>query len=111
MLGKYAFANCTSLEKLCISGETTISDGTFYGCSKLKELMIPRGLYTSFAGKYAFAYCTSLEKIVIENKRITAVSIINTSNKSDKMADKRCFVMMPKPSAALIRELKESKNQ
>ena len=39
----------------------------FYGCSKLKELMIPRGLYTTFAGKYAFAYCTSLEKIVIEN--------------------------------------------
>lgn len=52
-----------------------------------------------------------VEKIIVENKRITAISIINTSNDSAKNADKRCFVMMPKPSTALIRELKESKNQ
>ena len=37
-----------------------------------------------------------VEKVVIENKQITALSIINTSIKSDKKADKRCFVLMPK---------------
>lgn len=36
-----------------------------------------------------------VEKIVIENKRITAISIINTSIKADKVGEKRCFVMLP----------------
>ena len=34
----------------------------------------------------------AVEKIVIENKQITAISIINTSIKSDNIKDKRCFV-------------------
>jgi hypothetical protein len=33
-----------------------------------------------------------VEKIVIEDKKITAISILNTSIKSEKKADKRCFV-------------------
>lgn len=37
-----------------------------------------------------------VERIAIENKRITAISIINTSIKAEKIADQRCFVMMPK---------------
>ena len=38
-----------------------------------------------------------VEKIVIENKTITAISILNTSIKSDKIKDKRAFVwQMPK---------------
>ena len=36
-----------------------------------------------------------VEKILIENKRIVGLSIINTSIKSDKMSDKRVFVLMP----------------
>ena len=36
-----------------------------------------------------------VEKIVVENKRITAISIINTSIKADKVSEKRCFVMLP----------------
>lgn len=37
-----------------------------------------------------------VEKIRIEGKKITALSIINTSIKSDNIKDKRCFVMLPK---------------
>ena len=34
----------------------------------------------------------AVEKIKIENKKITAISIINTSIKAEEMKDKRCFV-------------------
>lgn len=34
----------------------------------------------------------AVEKIVIENKQITAISIINCSIKGDNIKDKRCFV-------------------
>ena len=37
----------------------------------------------------------SVEKISIENKRIVGLSIINTSIQSDKMSDKRVFLLMP----------------
>lgn len=33
-----------------------------------------------------------IEKIIIENKKITAISIINNSIKSNEIKDKRCFV-------------------
>ena len=36
-----------------------------------------------------------VEKIVIKDKRIVAISIINTSLKTTNLADKRCFVMYP----------------
>lgn len=38
----------------------------------------------------------TVEKIQIEGKKITALSIINTSIKSDNIKDKRCFLMLPK---------------
>lgn len=37
----------------------------------------------------------AVEKIAIENKRITALSIINTSIQSEKMSDKRVFLLLP----------------
>lgn len=37
-----------------------------------------------------------VEKIQIESKKITALSIINTSIESDKILDKRCFLMLPR---------------
>lgn len=37
----------------------------------------------------------AVEKILVENKRITGLSIINTSIKSDKMSDKRVFLLTP----------------
>ena len=36
-----------------------------------------------------------VEKISIENKRIVGLSIINTSIQSDKMSDKRVFLLLP----------------
>ena len=37
----------------------------------------------------------SVEKILIENKRIVGLSIINNSIQSEKMSDKRVFVLTP----------------
>ena len=37
----------------------------------------------------------AVEKIAVENKRITALSIINTSIQSEKMSDKRVFLLLP----------------
>ena len=36
-----------------------------------------------------------VEKVVVKDKKIVAISIINTSFKSINLADKRCFVMYP----------------
>lgn len=38
----------------------------------------------------------AVERIKIENKRITALSIVNLSLKTDKPSDRRAFLMMPK---------------
>ena len=37
-----------------------------------------------------------VEKIAVENKKITAISIINASIESEAIKDKRCFVMLPR---------------
>ena len=37
-----------------------------------------------------------VEKVVIENNQIVAISIINTSIKSDSIKDKRCFIWQKK---------------
>ena len=38
----------------------------------------------------------AVERIKIENKRITALSIVNLSLKTDKPSDRRAFLMLPK---------------
>lgn len=50
---------------------------------------------TEYNGKtrYACQDKFAVEKIVVENKRITAISIINTSIKAETVKEKRCFVM------------------
>lgn len=53
-------------------------------------LWIPSDKYTLKNGKCYDKF--EVEKIIIENKRITAISIVNTSIKSDSVKDKRCFV-------------------
>lgn len=37
----------------------------------------------------------AVERIAIEDKKITAISIINTSINADKISEQRCFVMLP----------------
>ena len=37
----------------------------------------------------------AVEKVVIKDKKIVAISIVNTSFKATNLAEKRCFVMMP----------------
>ena len=63
------FYNCKNLETVTFEAKkmNSVPVGAyfFYGCAKVKELVIPVGPSGNFAGDYAFAYCTSLEKMVI----------------------------------------------
>ena len=65
------FYNCKQMEivvfeaKKLETGSAPLGAYFFYGCSKLKELVIPPGMQNKFASNYAFANCTSLEKLVI----------------------------------------------
>ena len=57
-IANYAFAGCTSLEKVHFQGEMpVINDEAFKGCSALKNLLVD--VYT--IGLNSFAGCTSLE--------------------------------------------------
>jgi len=52
------------LKKLVINGSTTeIADSAFYGCSKLRTVLLNHRVYN--VGSFAFAYCTALEKIFL----------------------------------------------
>ena len=66
------FYNCKNLETVnfvCKQLKTSkIGPKFFYGCSKIKELVIPDGVNNLLTGDEEFAYCTSLEKITFYTK-------------------------------------------
>lgn len=63
-LGRNAFAECTSLEKIHLpNGITTIEQYAFYGCSALKDIKLPNQLNT--VQDFTFANCTALNEITI----------------------------------------------
>ena len=65
-IGKYAFANCTSLTSVIIPNSVTSIGGyAFVGCSSLTSVKIPNSV-TSI-GEDAFYGCTSLTSITIPN--------------------------------------------
>ena len=65
-IGKYAFANCTSLTSVTIPNSVTcIGEDAFYGCTSLPSITIPNSV-TSI-GNGAFQYCSSLTSVTISN--------------------------------------------
>lgn len=61
-IDKIAFAYDDMLEKVIIcEGIETIKGGAFYGCSRLKEIIIPESVL--LMEKVAFGYCKNLTKI------------------------------------------------
>lgn len=62
--GGATFMYCNQLRKADISGTTELILGeTFYGCSKLEDVVLPDGLET--LGASSFSLCSSLRKIEI----------------------------------------------
>jgi hypothetical protein len=63
------FYNCKALENVTFEAWklNSVPFGAyfFYGCSKIKELVVPAGISSNLGGNYAFAYCTALEKFVM----------------------------------------------
>jgi len=73
ILGKDAFRDCTSIEKVNLSHlflSDIIPSGVFAGCKNLKEVLIPSNI--EFVSKYAFADCESLESIIISDTTVLA---------------------------------------
>lgn len=72
-LGESAFAYCSGLEKIILSNDatcmTTIPQRTFYLCTSLKSIVIPKSV-TSI-GNDAFVQCFSLNEISLPNTLTT----------------------------------------
>ena len=72
-LGENAFAYCSGLEKIILTNDTTcmttIPQRTFYMCTGLKSIIIPRSV-TSI-GDNAFVQCFSINEISLPNTLTT----------------------------------------
>jgi hypothetical protein len=78
---KYAFAECTSLEKIEFLGNiSTIGESAFQKCSSLEDITMNDTIQQVLAS--AFADCTSLKKMPHTKEGTTAFSHIDTINSS-----------------------------
>ena len=78
-IGNFAFS-CTSLESVSIpstvrsigsSVNKSYEGGTFYGCSKLVDILLKEGNKNATIGVATFQGCSKLEKIIIPGNYIT----------------------------------------
>lgn len=74
-IGAYAFAGCTSIEKLVLP-ETVeeLNEGSFQGCTSLKSIYIPNNRGMTSIPARAFEGCSSLESITLPSR----VGVIRT---------------------------------
>ncbi len=64
ILGRYSFANNTTLKSLSLPPKvTTIEDSVFEGCTNLNTVVLPKA--TSSLGRCVFKNCTNLSSITI----------------------------------------------
>ena len=60
----YAFSNCDTLETvICYAPIENLSDGTFKGCTNLREVIFVNGVRS--LGDYVFSDCLSLEAVYL----------------------------------------------
>ena len=83
-IGKYAFAECLSLEEVVFkenSQLTTIGDSAFYGCSSLPEIIIPASV--TRIGSHAFGNTINLETVTFaKNSQLTSIEDFAFENTS-----------------------------
>ena len=63
-IGKFAFANCDKLKKVCLENNLklkTIGVGAFTGCRKLQAVRLPENL--EIIGGFAFDNCSELTSV------------------------------------------------
>ena len=62
-IGNFAFAGCTNLQEIVFLQKNLkkIKENVFYGCSSLKEFIVPEGVES--LGDSSFYGCSSIEKI------------------------------------------------
>ena len=65
-IGDYAFSNCSGIRRMTIPEGVQTLSGTFNGCSKLEEIVLPQSLRELDIG--VFRDCVSLEKIKLPPK-------------------------------------------
>ena len=63
VIGKNAFADCTSLSSVTLTGVTAIGEGAFDGCKALSTLSLGNALCT--IGENAFSDCTALTSVAL----------------------------------------------
>jgi hypothetical protein len=71
VIGNGAFANCTNLESVVITGDASIGPNAFAGCTKLREVTLGS---VSNLDTTSFSGCSSLEKILIRNPGTYSIS-------------------------------------
>ena len=65
-----AFRDCTSLQKISVTGNVTLMATAFYGCTSLSEVEL--GNEVQLSGTQIFANCTALTSVTIP-ERVTSV--------------------------------------
>ena len=76
ILGTQCFRECSNIKKMSMPSITFISGstsqtGSFYNCSKLKQVWIGSAITNSGLDRYSFESCNALEKIYINLPRAT----------------------------------------
>lgn len=73
-----AFENCTSLEMINLDNVTSISDGAFKNCIKLKDISFNKNSTVSISWN-AFYGCTSLKELVFYSVELGSGAFMNCS--------------------------------
>ena len=66
-IGEYAFANCKKLRSIALPNVRALENGSFWGCSDLKEIYCPE-IEQGYIGTSAFENCANLRIATFCNK-------------------------------------------
>ena len=78
--GRYAFANCSSMESIFLSNSLpSIEEGLLQNCSSLKSLVIPSSVMV--VNNYALGGCSTLSDLRISDSQETMTANISATSK------------------------------
>ena len=80
IIGKNAFANCSSLKNVTLSNTQVIGENAFSGCSKITSITIPETV--TEIGTFAFSGCSSLKNVTVPSSlEVIGSNIFRLCNK------------------------------
>jgi hypothetical protein len=80
-VGEWVFYDCSSLQRVKMSGVKIIEDGAFYSCKNLKDAEFGDKLET--VGDLAFNNCTSLQRVKLPKVKTIGASAFSGSGIQD----------------------------